>query len=82
MRLRTNLIAAAISIIFTLGAYAQCPTDIRINEFHYDNNSTDVGEFIEVRIGDPQPAAMDLSGYSVVLYNGSGGVTYGSAYIG
>ncbi|HOY14263.1 MAG TPA: hypothetical protein PLY70_14035, partial [Saprospiraceae bacterium] len=79
MRLRTNLIATAISIIFTLGAYAQCPTDIRINEFHYDNNSTDVGEFIEVRIGDPQPAAMDLSGYSVVLYNGSGGATYGSA---
>ncbi len=81
MRLRTNLIATAISIIFTLGAYAQCPTDIRINEFHYDNVGTDEGEFIEVRIGDPQPAAMDLSGYFIVLYNGStpsAAVTYGS----
>ena len=43
-----------------------------INEFHYDNASTDVGEFIEVA-GD---AGTDLTGYSLVLYNGSDGAVY------
>lgn len=43
-----------------------------INEFHYDNSSTDVGEFIEIA----GPAGMSLSGYSLVLYNGNGGVVY------
>ena len=38
-----------------------------INEFHYDNASTDTGEFIEVA----GPAGTDLSGWSIVLYNGS-----------
>jgi hypothetical protein len=44
----------------------------RINEFHYDNVSTDVNEFVEIRITEGlanQPA--DLSQYTVSLYNGS-----------
>ncbi len=43
-----------------------------INEFHYDNAGTDVGEFVEVA----GSAGTDLSGWSVVGYNGNGGSTY------
>jgi DNA/RNA endonuclease G (NUC1) len=46
--------------------------DLRINEIHYDNVSTDAGEAIEVE----GPAGFDLTAWSVVLYNGNGGVTY------
>lgn len=43
-----------------------------INEFHYDNASTDTGEFVEIAA----PAGLNLSGYSVVLYNGHDGTAY------
>ncbi len=43
-----------------------------INEIHYDNDGTDAGEFVEIA----GVAGLDLSGYSIVLYNGNGGVTY------
>ena len=46
-----------------------------INEFHYDNDGTDSGEFIEVA-GNGGASA---TGYSIVLYNGANGNTYGSA---
>lgn len=42
-------------------------TPIFINEFHYDNTSTDVGEFIEIA----GPAGTNLTGWSLVLYNGN-----------
>lgn len=45
---------------------------IFISEFHYDNVSTDVGEFIEIT----GPVGMDLDGYSLVLYNGSNNSEY------
>lgn len=45
-----------------------------INELHYDNGGTDVGEFVEVA----GPAGLDLAGYSLVAYNGNGGVLYGT----
>jgi predicted extracellular nuclease len=45
---------------------------IWINEFHYDNDSTDAGEFIEIA----GPAGTDLTGWSIVLYNGNGGAPY------
>lgn len=43
-----------------------------INEFHYDNNGTDVGEAVELA----GLAGTDLSGWSLVYYNGNGGVSY------
>lgn len=46
-----------------------------INEIHYDNESTDQGEAIELA-GN---AGTDLSGWSLVLYNGNGGGTYDTA---
>jgi uncharacterized protein len=45
---------------------------IFINEIHYDNTSTDAGEAVEVA----GPAGTDLTGWSLVLYNGNGGVQY------
>ncbi|NEZ03924.1 hypothetical protein G4Y73_07140 [Wenzhouxiangella sp. XN201] len=45
-----------------------------INEFHYDNDGTDSGEFVEVA----GPAGLDLTGWSVVGYNGNGGTAYNS----
>lgn len=47
-------------------------TAVFINEFHYDNSGTDTGEFIEIA----GPAGTDLTGWSVLLYNGNGGSVY------
>ena len=44
----------------------------RFSELHYDNFGTDAGEAIEIE----GPGGTDLTGWSVVLYNGNGGVTY------
>ncbi|HSF24963.1 MAG TPA: Ig-like domain-containing protein, partial [Blastocatellia bacterium] len=43
-----------------------------INEIHYDNTGTDAGEAIEIA----GPAGTDLTGWSIVLYNGAGGASY------
>ena len=43
-----------------------------INEIHYDNVSTDEGEAIEVA----GPVGTDLTGWSLVPYNGNGGTQY------
>lgn len=43
-----------------------------VNEFHYNNIGTDVGEFIEVA----GLAGTDLSTYSIVLYSGTNGQAY------
>jgi DNA/RNA endonuclease G (NUC1) len=49
-------------------------TDFRINEIHYDNLGTDAGEAIEIE----GPPGSSVDGFSIVLYNGNGGVTYGT----
>ena len=46
--------------------------DVFINEFHYDNDGADTGEFIEIA----GAAGTNLTGWSIVLYNGNGGATY------
>ncbi len=43
-----------------------------INEFHYDNTGTDVGEFIEVA----GVAGTDLSSYELYVYNGANGEVF------
>jgi DNA/RNA endonuclease G (NUC1) len=45
---------------------------IRFAEIHYDNVGTDAGEAIEVS----GPAGADVTGWQVILYNGSGGASY------
>src|SRR5690606_6042806 len=46
--------------------------DIFISEIHYDNAGTDEGEAIEVEA----PVGTDLTGWTLVLYNGSNGASY------
>lgn len=47
-------------------------SDVRITEIHYDNSGSDSGEAIEIE----GPAGTDVTGWSVVLYNGNGGAAY------
>ena len=66
------LAAVAAGVSFALfGATAAAQT-VFINEIHYDNTGTDAGEAIEIA----GPAGTDLSGWELVLYNGSNGGVY------
>jgi endonuclease/exonuclease/phosphatase family metal-dependent hydrolase len=50
------------------------PADVFINEFHYDNDGTDTGEFVEIAVAQGYAGA--LSDISLLLYNGSNGTVY------
>ncbi|HYJ39767.1 MAG TPA: hypothetical protein VEW08_03185 [Steroidobacteraceae bacterium] len=56
----------------TLSSFATA--QVRISELHYDNDGADVGEAVEVSA----PAGTNLTGWRIVLYNGSGGASYGT----
>lgn len=58
--------------LFLRAVPALAQTPVFINEIHYDNTGTDAGEAIEVA----GPAGTDLTGWSIVLYNGTGGAVY------
>jgi hypothetical protein len=62
----------AVAVLTTLIPSASA---VWINEFHYDNTGSDIGESIEVA----GVAGTDLTGWTLVLYNGSDGATYGSS---
>lgn len=55
-----------------------CELQVWINEIHYDNNSTDVDEGIEIA----GVAGTDLSPYTIYLYNGSNGTFYFTQTLG
>lgn len=61
-----RLVATLAASALFLNATAATSTPF-INEFHYDNVGTDVGEFIEIAGG----AGWSLAGWSLVLYNGN-----------
>lgn len=62
---------------FTLGAGGGLlPADVFINEFSYDNIGTDTGEFVEIVVGPGYTGP--LADIILLLYNGTGGGTYGS----
>jgi len=75
-------VAAAVTATFVIPALtagsptaAAVPGDastVFINELHYDNAGIDANERVEVAA----PAGTDLSGWSIVLYNGSTGASY------
>ncbi len=46
--------------------------DVFINELHYDNLSSDAQEGVEIA----GPADLDLTGWTLLAYNGNGGVVY------
>lgn len=66
--------AAVLSLFASLvpAAPVRALTTVFINEIHYDDAGTDAGEAIEVS----GPAGTDLTGWSIVLYNGNGGAVY------
>ncbi len=53
-------------MLFSITGIAQ---EVFVNEIHYDNNSSDVNEGVEIA----GPAGTDLSGWTLVEYNGNGG---------
>jgi uncharacterized repeat protein (TIGR01451 family) len=59
---------ALVAALWPAISFAACANPVFINEFHYDNTGTDTGEFIEIA----GPAGTDLTGWSIVLYRGSG----------
>ncbi len=79
MRLSTPLLTRATTALALLAALvvtgsAADAQSVFINELHYDNDGADTGEFVEIA----GPAGTDLTDWSVALYNGSNGTTYGT----
>ena len=65
------VMALALAFLSGYGS-TYAATSVFVNEFHYDNDSTDTGEAIEIA----GPAGTDLTGWSLALYNGNGGAVY------
>ncbi|WP_367390569.1 choice-of-anchor I family protein [Lewinella sp. LCG006] len=65
------------NIVITSGAVL-CPTvaQVFLNEFHYDNDGGDAGEFVEVAVANSFSG--NLSDVVLTLYNGSNGSSYGT----
>lgn len=72
--MRTKFAAGFVLWVGALMSSSLATAQVRISEIHYDNTGTDSGEAIEVSA----PAGTDLTGWQVVLYNGSGGASYDS----
>jgi hypothetical protein len=66
------MLLAGLTPAATVSAFTVNPATVWINEIHYDNTGTDAGEAIEIA----GPAGTNLTGWSIVLYNGSGGAVY------
>jgi len=60
-----------IALFLSTNAFSQ---NVWINEFHYDNASTDTSEFIEVVLQNP--GSYLLSDFTITLYNGNNGTSY------
>lgn len=67
----------SLRFTFTPGSTSGAlPSDVFVNEFHYDNASTDVGEFVELAVGPGYSGP--LSEVTLLVYNGSNGQTIGT----
>jgi hypothetical protein len=67
-----TFIGISIGGLIGAGPFPAFAQNVFINEIHYDNTGTDADEAIEAA----GPAGTDLSGWSLVLYNGTGGAVY------
>jgi hypothetical protein len=63
-----------LPLIFLLLSVSSFSQNAWINEFHYDNVSTDSLEFIEIVIQNP--GSFLLSDFTITLYNGNNGSSY------
>ena len=74
-RAALGTVAASVAVVgLPTLAQAAPPTTPYISEIHYDNTGADTGEFVEVTF----PAGSSATGWTVELYNGSGGARYDS----
>ena len=64
----------APSVLLSLNA----TQPVRISEFHYDNSGNDTNEWIEISA----PGGTSLQGYTIALYNGVDGMSYGTRFLG
>lgn len=69
MSMQSTTVGVVLAALFSSPVSA---TSVWINEIHYDNTGSDAGEFVEIA-GN---AGTDLTGWSLVLYNGSTGNRY------
>ena len=69
LRLRAVFLPAIL-----LGLTQSAAAQVFINEIHYDNDGGDTGEAIELA----GSAGTDVTGWSIVRYNGNGGAPYGT----
>jgi len=69
-RLRAVFSATVIFLLMQPAA-----AQVFINEIHYDNTGDDAGESVEIA----GAAGTDLTGWSIVRYNGNGGSSYGAS---
>jgi hypothetical protein len=58
--------------VYCLGGTVAISGNVWINEFHYDNNGVDMGEFVEVA----GTAGVDLTGYALLFTRGDTGNVY------
>ena len=72
--MKQRLLYKLFFLILLLFSNAGNAQEIFINEFHYDNDGGDANEGIEIA----GPADTDLTGWSIVEYNGNGGGTSGT----
>ncbi|MBN1949398.1 MAG: lamin tail domain-containing protein [Candidatus Cloacimonetes bacterium] len=68
--MKRNMLLVLV-IIFLSALNAQ---NIWFNEIHYDNFGTDQDEFLEIILENP--GNYDLADFSIILYNGNGGIVY------
>ena len=70
MRMKTATLWTLLAGALMLSPLATA--QVHVSEIHYDNAGTDSGEAIEIS----SPAGTDLSGWQIVLYNGTNGASY------
>lgn len=68
LKMRCLLQASLIGLVIAPAAFA----NVFINEIHYDNSGSDVGEAVEVA----GTAGTDLNGWTLVFYNGNNSQSY------
>ena len=66
------LAASALLTAGAASAFTRDPATVFVNELHYDNRGVDLNEAVEIA----GPAETDLTGWRLVLYNGSDGRDY------
>lgn len=78
MKTNTTILFSLIMLFGFTGSVTGQVTSAEawINEFHYDNDGVDEGEFVEVVIKNS--SSYTISDFVVHLYNGSNGESYGS----